>query len=493
MVLMSFIGLFTTRVILNALGVSDLGLMSAAGSIVGMFTFLNGTLMSGTMRFLTYSIGEGDTNKLKKTFACAMTLHLAMAAIILLLAETIGLWYIHNHLVYEPGRFHAAMWCYQLSVFSTVIGIILIPFNSALVAHEHMGMYAYMSIFDAGSKLLAAYLLMIVPWDRLIFYSTLSFFTNFIPTFIYNWYCRKHFAECAFIFGYDKDTIKSMLSFSGWNAIGCLADMGRGTGMNLIINAFFGTAVNGARSISLQANNWIYKFVDSFITAIRPQVTKAYASGDYTRMADLVCYGTSFATYLYLFLGIPLFIEIEWILTLWLGQCPEHCSSFLRIVMIQLMFQTLGQLTVTAMHATGKMKAVNLTVGLILLSIVPISYLLSKMGNSSELVLSVCVIPWIIVPFVRVFWVNKYSKGTFPIKRYFINTYIKTCLISIIMFIPPYYMHIAFMDGPEIQRIALVGLTNIIFSCLVIYYIGLDTNMRYICKSKINKYIHKEK
>ena len=485
MVFMMFVGLFTTRVILKALGVSDLGLINVAGSVVGMFTFMNGTLTSGTQRFLTYGIGEGNQTNLNRIFSSALTLHLIFAIIIVLLCETIGLWYMLNKFVCEPERFNAAMWCYQLSVLSTFIGILLIPFNSCLIAHEHMGMYAYMSIYDASAKLLAAYLIMIIPWDRVIFYSTLCFIVNLTPTYIYNWYCRKHFEECKFKFSYDKSTMKEMLTFSGWNAIGCLADMGQGTGVNLVLNAFFGTIVNGARGIALQANNWVYKFVDSFIVAIRPQITKAYAAGDHKRLANLVCNGSSYAAYLYLFLGIPLFIEIEWILQLWLGECPEHTGTFLRIIMIQLLFQTMGHLTITAMHATGRMKAVNLTVGLALLTIVPIAYLLSASGFTPEKVLAFCVIPWIIVPFIRIYWVNKYSNKKFPVYRYVTQVYIKTAILALLMFIPPLLVYNNTTSINATIQFFLVATSSCITSCITIYYLGLSPNVRKMVVAKI--------
>lgn len=491
MIFMTFIGLFTTRVILNALGVSDLGLMNVASSVVSMFTFLNATLISGTQRFITYGIGEGNAEKLKRTFSCAMTLHLSLAVIIMILCETVGIWYLNNHLVCEPGRFNAAMWCYQLSVCSMFISTIQIPFNSAMVAHEHMGMYAYMSIYDAAAKLLAAYLIMIVSWDRVIFYSALTFIITLIPTFIYNWYCRRHFQECSFRFGYDKSIFCDMLSFSGWNTIGSLADMGRGTGINLVLNAFYGTVVNGARGIAVQANNWVYKFVDNFMVAIRPQVTKSYASGDYQRMADLVCIGSCFGCYLYLFLGIPLFIEIEWVLDVWLGQCPEHTAVFLRIIMVQLLLQTMGHLTGIAMQATGRMKAVNLSVGMILLTIVPVGYLLALYGFSSEIVLGACVIPWIIVPFVRIYWVNKYSGGNFPIQRYATQVILKTSGLALLMFFPPYVAHVVMNDNNRILRFFSVGTISVITSVVVIYYLGLNDSMKKRVVLKVSDIIHR--
>lgn len=489
MLFMMFIGLFTSRVILNALGVSDLGLMNVAGSVIAMFTFLNGTLSSGTQRFISFALGENDEDKLKHTFASAMTLHLVLAIIIVVLAETAGLWYVYHQLNVEPGRFEAALWCYQLSILSTFIGIVLVPFSSALIAHEHMGMYAYMAIYDAAAKLLAAYLIQIVPIDRVIFYSTLTFIIGFIPTFIYNWYCRKHFVECSFRFGYDKAIFKEMLSFSGWNTIGCLAAMGQGTGVNLVINSFCGTVVNGARGIAFQANGWVTKFVDNFLVALNPQIVKTYASNDIGRMSSLVINGGRFGCYLLLFLGIPLFIEIEWVLTIWLGQCPEHTAAFMRIVMVETLFKTLGTPTITAMHATGQMKVLNLNVATILLVIVPVSYVLFKLGCTPEVVMMVNVIPWIIVPFIRVSLLNKYTNGQFPVGKFVNKTVIQTLVMAVIMFIPPYLVSELCREMNGLVQFLLVGTVSVCTSLPVIYYIGLDKNLRKKAVAKIRQKI----
>lgn len=478
MLVMMFIGLYTSRIVLNSLGVSDYGLMNVAASVITMFTFLNGTLSSGTQRFISYGIGEGNKEKLKHTFSSAITLHLALSGIIFLLAETIGLWYVYNKLVVAPGRFTAAVWCYQLSIISTLVSIIQVPFNSALIAHEKMGVYAYMSIFDAVGKLVAAYLLLIVPADRLILYSTLIFFVTLCQTFLYNWYCRKKFEECSFKVGYDKEIFKEMLTFSGWNIIGCLAAMGQGTGVNLVINSFCGTVVNGARGVAVQATHWVTKFVDSFLTAINPQIVKSYAAGDYSRTGSLVCNGASFGCYLLLFLGIPLFIEIEWVLNIWLGQCPDHTIAFLRIMMIEAVFRTMGNPTIIAMHATGKMKAVNLSVSIILLVIVPVSYLMFSLGFEPETVVAVNVIPWVIVPFIRIAWVNKYCGGNFPLKRYLLHVLIKTPILAVIMFIPPYYVSKLLILENGFAHFVIVGGSSILTSLLIIYYLGLNKETR---------------
>lgn len=485
MLFMMAIGLFTSRVILNALGISDMGLMSVAGSVITMFTFLNATLTSGTQRFISYAIGENNAQRLRAVFKSAMTLHLLLAIIIFFLGETLGLWYVYNKLNVEPGRFQAAMWCYQLSIISTVVGMVQLPFNSALIAHEKMNIYAYMTIFDAVFKLLAAYLIQIVCFDRLIFYSILIFAAELLSTFLYNLYCRKHFKECSFSFGYDKGIFRNMLSFSGWNTLGCLAVMGQGTGVNLIINSFCGTVVNGARGIAFQANGWVTRFVENFMVALNPQIIKSYASGDIQRMSSLVINGARFGCYLFLLLGIPLFVEIEFVLKLWLGQCPEHTVAFMRIVMIETLFKTMGTPTVTAMHATGQMKLLNITVGSILLLIVPVSYVCFRLGLSPEQVLLINIIPWIVVPFIRVFLVKKYSQGKFPVGQYLYQVVLKTTAMALLMFVPIWLFSYYMQSYTDWIRFCAIFTSSLVFSAMVIYYIGLEQKYRILLVEKL--------
>lgn len=489
MLFMMAIGLFTSRVILNALGISDMGLMSVAGSVITMFTFLNATLTSGTQRFISYAIGENNAQRLRAVFKSAMTLHLLLAIIIFFLGETLGLWYVYNKLNVEPGRFQAAMWCYQLSIISTVVGMVQLPFNSALIAHEKMNIYAYMTIFDAVFKLLAAYLIQIVCFDRLIFYSILIFAAELLSTFLYNLYCRKHFKECSFSFGYDKGIFRNMLSFSGWNTLGCLAAMGQGTGVNLIINSFCGTVVNGARGIAFQANGWVTRFVENFMVALNPQIIKSYASGDIQRMSSLVINGARFGCYLFLLLGIPLFVEIEFVLKLWLGQCPEHTVAFMRIVMIETLFKTMGTPTVTAIHATGQMKLLNITVGSILLLIVPVSYVCFRLGLSPEQVLLINIIPWIVVPFIRVFLVKKYSQGKFPVGQYLYQVVLKTTAMALLMFVPIWLFSYYMQSYTDWIRFCAIFTSSLVFSAMVIYYIGLEQKYRILLVEKLKSKI----
>ncbi len=484
MLVMMFIGLFTSRIILQALGVSDLGLYTVCGGVVSLFSFISGTLAGGTQRFISFGIGEGNIEKLKKTFACAMSLHLLFAVIILIIGETFGLWYLYNKLNVDPGRFDAAFWCYQFSLITAVISVIQTPFNGALIAHEKMDIYAYMTIFEVTVKLVAAYAIMIVPYDRLIFYAALLLGANILSTIIYNWYCRKKFEECAFRFDYEKQIFIEMLSFSGWNTFGTVAAMGQSTGVDLVINFFCGTAVNGARGIASQANGFVNKFVSNFQVALNPQIVKTFASGNIAEMSKIVIRGAEFSSYLLLFLGIPLFIEIEFVLNLWLGQVPEHSVAFMRIVMIESFFRSMANPTVTAMHATGKMKMLNITVGVLLLVIVPESYILFKLGMTPEIVMMVNVIPWILCIPLRLYWLRRYTNNEFPVSHFLSHVVLKGVCLAILMFVFPYYVYDLIQEEGWIRFIS-VGITSVISSGTIIYFLGLDKNMRVKTMNKV--------
>lgn len=482
------IGLYTSRIILNALGISDYGLYNVTSSVVTMFSFLTTTLASGTQRFLSFAIGKKDEEHIKTVFTNAITLHIILAVIIFILSETLGLWYVYKKLVIEDGRFVAALWCYHLSVISSVISIIQIPFNSALIAHEKMDIYAYMSIFDVTFKLLSAHLIMVIPFDRLIFYAIFITIVSTLNMMLYGWYCQKHYSECRFLIGYDKITFKDMLSFSGWNMFGCVAVMGQSTGVNLVINAFCGTVINGSRAIAFQINAMVVRFIENFQIALNPQIIKYYADKDIINMENLVIRGAYMSSYLFLFLAIPLFIECEFVITLWLGNCPDYVVPFVQIVLLESLFKTMGNPTITAISATGHMKMNQLTAGFIQLLVLPVCYFLFKWGVNPVIAISICVFPWLIVIPVRLYWIKKYSG--IPMRNFMLLIYFKVTALAILMFIPPFLTHVLLpYDG--FIRFFIVGCASVFSSGLIIYFIGLEPNVQLTLKNKFFSIIKK--
>ena len=416
MLLTMAIGLYTSRVVLAELGISDYGLYSVVGGIVTMFTFINGSLNAGTQRFLTFELGRGNIVQLKKIFSTAIVIYTFLALTILFLAETVGLWFLLNKMNFEPGRLNAAIWVYQFSIIACMVSIIQVPFMAALVAHEKFDIYAYMSIYDAVMKLAIVFLLTFAPFDKLIFYAFLILLVSTSSAVIYNWYCRKHFAECRFSWSFDKSVFKNMFSFSAWDIVGSVAVLGQMQGVNIIINLFCGTIVNAAYGIANTVNNIINTFAANIVTAASPQIVKSYAQKHLDEMFSLVINSAKMSSYLLLIIGIPVFVEIEFLLKIWLGEYPSYAPLFLRIILVQSWVKTLGEPTVRALHAIGNIKLLNIVVGVILLLILPITYFLLRFGYPPGIALGANIILWAVAIPMRLMLLRRYCG--FPTMAY---------------------------------------------------------------------------
>ena len=475
MLLTLVVGLYTARVVLNTLGASDYGLYSVVGGIITLFTFVNGTLATGTQRFLTFSLGQGDFKKLISIFSTASYLHLFLAIIILVLSEIVGLWLLYYKMQIPEGRIDAAFWVFQFSVWASMVAIIQVPFMSSIIAHEKMGIYAWVSIYDAIMKLLIVYLLQIVNADKLVLYAFLLLLVHISTSLIYIFYCTFNYKECRLFRNFDKSTFKEIASFSGWNIFGVSAVTLQGQGVNLLLNMFFGTIVNAARGIAFQVNGIIIQFVNNFQTAVNPQIVKLYASGQKDKMINLVIENSKIASYLLLLIAIPLFIEIEFVLTIWLGDYPEYTPVFLRIIIVQSLVQTISRPVVMAVHAVGKMKEVNLTSGLALLLILPVTYILLKLGVDPVTVFIVNVIPWFFETFFELYYENKFIG--FPIWGFYKRVYGIVFPLAIMMFSFPYIAHI-FLPYSGWIRFLIVCIISLLSSGFIIFYLGISVQMR---------------
>lgn len=475
MLLTLVVGLYTARVVLNTLGASDYGLYSVVGGIITLFTFVNGTLATGTQRFLTFSLGQGNFKKLTSVFSTASYLHLFLAIIILVLSEIVGLWLLYYKMQIPEGRMDAAFWVFQFSVWASMVAIIQVPFMSSIIAHEKMGIYAWVSIYDAIMKLLIVYLLQIVNADKLILYAFLLLLVHISTSLIYIFYCTFNYKECRLFRNFDKSTFKEIASFSGWNIFGVSAVTLQGQGVNLLLNMFFGTIVNAARGIAFQVNGIIIQFVNNFQTAVNPQIVKLYASGQKDKMINLVIENSKIASYLLLLIAIPLFIEIEFVLSIWLGDYPEYTPVFLRIIIVQSLVQTISRPVVMAVHAVGKMKEVNLTSGLALLLILPVTYILLKLGVDPVTVFIVNVIPWFLETFFELYYENKFIG--FPILGFYKRVYGVVFPLAIMMFSIPYVAHV-FLPYSGWIRFLMVCIISFLSSGFTIFYLGISAQMR---------------
>ena len=475
MLLTMVIGLYSSRIILSELGISDYGLYCVVGGVVTMFTFVNGSLSAGTQRFLTFELGRGDTEKLKKVFSTAIAIHTFLAIIILFLAETIGMWFLLNKMNFVPNRVDAAIWVYQFSIAACMVNVIQVPFMSTLIAHEKLDIYAYMSIYDAVMKLVIVFLLAFAPFDKLIFYGLLILLVNISSAIIYNTYCRKHYEECRFVYDFDKDTFKRMFSFSAWDIVGSMASIGQSQGVNIVINMFCGTVVNAAYGISATVNNLVMGFVNNFLMAANPQIVKYYAQKQLNEMFSLVINTAKLASYLLLFIGIPIFIEIEFLLKLWLVEYPPYAPLFLRIILVQSWIQTLGTPTIRALHATGNIKLMNILVGLLLLLILPATYLMFRLGCPPETVLYINIIPWIIAIPIRLILLYRYCH--FPVMSYIKKVLVLGVVIASICYAIPYSVY-SLLSLDKLEQFLIVGMVSMISSSSIIFFVGIPKNIQ---------------
>ena len=378
------IGLYTSRVVLATLGVEDYGIYGVVGGVVGMMGFLNSAMSGATSRFLTYELGHGDKGRLKRTFSSAMIVHFIIAFVVFLLAETIGLWYVLNKLVIPDGRETAAMIVYQFSVLSSILSITQVPYNSSIIAHERMGVYAYVEILNVTLKLLIVYLLVICDFDKLILYSALYFVASLIVMMTYRVYCLYHFSECKFHWIWKREYLKPLISFSGWNLFGNFGYIVGNQASNLIVNSFFGVVMNAASSVALTVCGVVTQFSSNAMIAFRPPITKSYAQCDIFKMQKLTILALKIILFLYTLVAIPVFLECDYILSLWLVSVPNLAPLFCKILIVSIFFETMCQVIIIDIHASGNVKLVSALSGT-LFSIAPIIvFILYELGFPAE-------------------------------------------------------------------------------------------------------------
>jgi len=375
MLLSMFVGLYTSRVVLQVLGVEDYGVYGLVGSVVSMMGFINASMSGATSRFITYELGRGDKIRLNETFCSALIVHFIIALFIILIGETIGLWFLCNKLVIPEGRMTAAHWVFHLSILSAAIGITQPPYSACMMAHERMDIYAYFELLNVTLKLLIVFVIRYFEFDKLIFYAILVVSVSIFMRALYRFYCVRHYEESHFRWVWNKLQIKSMLSFSGWDLYGNLSFSLVQHGRNFIINIFFGVILNAACGIATTVQGTIQRFSNNIKGAFSPQIIKSYASHNYQRMQLLIIEGSKYSYLFLMIVSVPIAIEIHFVINLWLGQIPVYVPSFCRILLMQNAFITLNAYLIIAIHATGKVKRFFYSGTLSLLQL-PVLYIL---------------------------------------------------------------------------------------------------------------------
>lgn len=382
MMITMIISLYTSRVILQVLGVDDYGIYQSVGGIVGLLGFLNSTLSTGTSRFLTYGFGEGNKDKLKKIFNTTLTCHIILAVIIILVAESLGYWFLHHKLIIPPDRMVAAVWVFHLSIFTVLFTLTQVPYNACIIAHENMKIFAYVSIIEAVMKLLIVYMLLIGQYDKLILYAILQCVLQISIVVFYRIYCTQRYEETDFKLSIDKGVFKEIAVFSGWSLFANSAIALNNQGILLLLNMFFAPAVVAARSISIQVEMVAYQFMTNFQTATVPQIVKRYAQHDFSGSKALLLEMTKYSFYLMLLLAVPIYFSSEQLLYLWLGVVPPYAVVFLQIIIIQSLFQVFDTSFYKALYAKGQLKENALLSPTCLFINFIIVYILFKLGFS---------------------------------------------------------------------------------------------------------------
>lgn len=480
-----FISLFTSRVILQALGFNDYGLYNVVGGFVSLLTFFNSYISQGTVRFLTFQIGIGDEKRLNDVFSASLTLHIAIALLIAIAGETIGLWYVENKLNIEGGRESAALFVYHLSLITACLGVIQTPFSACITAHEDMGIYAYISIFDVVMKLVIVYLLLVVDTDKLEMYALFYFGVSLLTSLFYLIYCLRRYSECSFRLKADMKLYKDMFNYIGWNAIGAIAFTLNGQGMTVLLNMFFGTVINAARGVAGSLSNIVSQFVFNFQTAMRPQIIKNYANDNLEEMERLIVYCGKYSSYLCMLFGIPIFIEADTILSIWLGNVPPYAPVFVQLTIIQIMFQAIDFPVGYGINAVGKMKLPNITSSLVYLLILPIAYIAMKLGVNPTVAYIVSIVCYPIALLFDVWILHKYIG--FNIKAYYLTVLLKTTILIVTAGIIPIIIHHLMPAG--FLRLCIVTTTSLVISCFLIYYKGLEFKVREMVKAKLWSYL----
>lgn len=482
MVLVVLVSLYTSRVVLHVLGVSDYGVYNVMGGIIGMLGYVNTLLSGATSRFLTIDLGKGDLNKLRLTFSLSNLLCLASSFLFLLLGETIGLWFMNTQLNIAPSRMEAANWVYQCALLSSVCTVLQSPFSASIIAHEKMNIYAYMSVFDVVMRLAVVYFLVVFDSDKLVLYSILLLIISVLNLAIYSLYATQRFEESTFRLAFNKQKFKEMFSYSGWNMIVMFANILNNYGLNILLNIFFGTIVNAARGLALQVNQVACQLYSSFQTASRPQIMKYYAQGNIQGMSNLICNTSKYSALLLLCLIIPVFFNIDGILQIWLGQNPEYTSWFVRVILLQTLCAAIDYPVGMGIQAVGKMKLPNLTVSLIYLLVFPLTYVCLKLGAGPVVsyVIYIASAPFILL--IDLLILRKYTG--FRASVFISKTIVPIAIISLLGVLPA--MVISFYWDNSSLVTTLCKLTiETIWICIVIFLIGITKNMRRIIIDKI--------
>lgn len=487
MLVMMAVSLYTSRVVLDTLGVSDYGIYNVVGGFVTMFALISGAMTTATQRFLSFAIGEGKTNEVTSLFSTAVIIHIGLALIILLLGETVGVWFVSTQMNFPADRYNAAIWVFEFSLLTFLVSVINVPYNAAIIAYEKMSAFAYISIIEVVLKLVIVYLLLITPFDRLIFYAILMAIVQLGVQMIYASYTHKKIKTCHCNWRLNHQYFKQMTSFVSWNLIGSLAGICKDQGLNVVLNIFFGTTVNAARGVAMQVSGAINRFVTNFQVAMNPQIVKLYAAEEKEEMFKLVFRGSRFSYMLLLCLSLPVIIEAPFILNVWLVKVPEYSVPFLRLIIFIALVDSLSNTLITSMHASGKVRDYQIIVGGLSLLTLPLAYVLLKVGLSPTYAVAASLFISILCLFARCALLSRTID--FPALDFLKQVALRMLLITIVSYILPLILYCLIpVNWPTFILVCLVSFLS---GVIVSYYFGMQKHEREVIVSKLKEKIYK--
>lgn len=471
MIFIMLVSLYTVRAVLDLLGVEDYGIYNVVGSIVGMFTFLNGTLSTSCQRYFSVAIAKKDIKELNKYFCLNITIFSVFIVILLIIAETVGLWFLNNKLTIPYDRLFAANVVYQSSIIACAVSIFRVPYTALVISFEKMGAFAYIGIYEALFKLLIVYVLTLITWDKLIIYGILVFISSVSVSFIYYYYSRVKFHDVRFNIRFDKEEFKDIFSFSGWHFVGTISNVVREQCINILLNVFFNPTINAARAIAYQVNGVIAQFSDSFTTAVKPQIYKSFSAGELGNLYGLINQSTTVAAFLTSLLAIPFISNSQFVLSLWLKEVPEYTVSFTIIVLIIGIIESTNTSAIVPALATGKIKKFELITGSLAIANFPASYFALKLGAPaiSTMIIATCI------ALVTVIWRAFLLKGLIglPYKMYLVTLFrigVAIILSGIGSFL------LTKNKTPDFLHFGLYCIVSISLLCIFFYFIVLNTN-----------------
>ena len=488
MILTMLVSLYTSRIILNTLGVEDYGIYSIVGGVVSMLAVFNSAMSIATQRFLSFELGKGDLIQLRKTFNAAQIIHIGIALIVFILAETIGLWFVKNHLVMPSERMEAALWVYHFSILSFMVSIIQVPYNAAIISHEKMNIYAYVSILEVTLKLLIVFMLTWITFDKLKLYGILQFSVVLIITSIYRVYTIKNFNESKFQIVKDKNLYLTLISYSGWSLYGSIAGIAQTQGVNVLLNIFFGPVANAARGIASQVQGAVLSFISNIQVAVNPQIVKSYAEGDNEYLVTLIFRIAKLTFFLLSLIVIPIILEVDQILELWLHTVPEYTSNFTILVLILILLWPMSDPLMKGIQATGKIKQYQIITGILMFLIFVFTYLFYKLNYIAESTYIIAIVMEIVTLFVRLHIASRMLN--FPIINYIKEVVLRNIIVVAMSVSFPLF--IKSLMGTSLLRLVIVVFTSLIWSTVMIYFVGLDKQEKSIILKGVNKIIKRK-